>query len=56
MFEKQIKEKVEEIKENKKPVIKRYLIQAGIVLVIGIFSYKTGFHEGFKTGLLINKE
>lgn len=53
MFEKKIQEKVEEVKENAKPQVKKYLIQAGIVAAIGIFAWRAGYREGLKTGMLI---
>lgn len=53
MFEKKIQEKVEGVKETAKPQVKKYLMQAGIVAVIGIFVWRVGYREGLKVGMLI---
>lgn len=55
MFEKQIKQKIEDKVEEKKPAVKRYL---AVGIIFGIILTATGvhcYHEGLRDGLLIRR-
>lgn len=55
IFEKQVKNKVEEKIEEKKPTVKKYLIAGGIGLALLYFAYRHGYHEGWRDGMLVRR-